>query len=475
MSAPCPAPRPAPVHERVLLIEDEETLRRNLARFLARDRYEVDAFQSAEEALETIHKEYAVALIDVRLPGKDGITLASELLARWPDMAVLLMTAYASVASVVDALHAGAQDYLLKPLLLKEVARKIARACEDRRLARENARLRQRLAAVEKPEIVARSAAMRDLVARVRQMAGSPRAALLQGESGSGKEVLARLLHDASPRAGKPFVAVSMTTIAEPMIESCLFGHEAGIFGAGAAREGLFRVASGGTLFLDDIGEMPLSHQAKLLRAIDAREVLPLGADRPVPIDARIVAASSLDLARLVREDRFRPDLFFRLSALRVDVPPLRARPEDILPLAALFLARHARERDVGSLRIDPAAESALLSYPWPGNVRELANAMERAALACSGGTIVAADLPPEVLGARPPPGGGYQESMESFERSLLRAALERAGGDRREAAQALGMSLATLYRRIERLGLKRADGEGEPAASAVEPQGEPS
>lgn len=463
--------------ERVLIVEDEDTLRRNLARFLARDQYEVDAFGSAEEALEAGHKTYSVALLDVRLPGKDGITLASDLLARWPETAVFLMTAYASVESVVDALHAGAQDYLLKPLLMKEVARKVARACEHGRLARESSLLRKRLAAMEKPEVVAESAVLRDLVGQVQRLAQSSRPVLVQGESGSGKEVLARLLHEASPRASGPFVAVGMTMIAEPMIESCLFGHERGVLGAGAGREGLFRAAAGGTLFLDDVGEMPLAHQAKLLRAIEAREVLPVGADRPVPADARIVAASSLDLAQLVREERFRPDLFFRLSALRVDVPPLRAHPDDILPLAALFLSRHAREHDRGSVRIEAAAEQRLLCYAWPGNVRELANAMERAALACSEGTITLADLPAEVAGTRPAHGGGYQQSMEMFERSLLRAALDRAGGDRREAAQALGMSLATLYRRVERLGLKRghADGDGDPPTSAGDPRGETS
>lgn len=465
------------MHERLLIVEDEEVLRRNLARFLARDGYEVDAFGTAEEAVATKNKEYSVALLDVRLPGKDGITLASELLARWPNMAILLMTAYASVDSVVDALHTGAQDYLLKPLRMKDVARKVARACEHGRLVGESARLRQRLAAVEKPEIIAQSAVMRDLVTRVGQMAGSLRPVLLQGESGSGKEVLARLLHDASPRAGGPFVAVSMTTIAESMIESCLFGQEKGALGAGVAREGLFRVAAGGTLFLDDVGEMPLAHQAKLLRAIDAREVLPLGSDRPVPIDARIVAASGLDLTQRVREQRFRADLFFRLSALRVDIPPLRAHPEDILPLAALFLARHAREHHRGVLPIDGAAQQRLLSHAWPGNVRELANAMERAALSCSGGVITVGDLPCEIAGTQPADCGGYQEAMDMFERSLLRAALERAGGDRREAAHALGMSLATLYRRVEKLGLKRIHGagDGEPPTGAGEPQGEPS
>ncbi len=448
--------------ERILIVEDEETLRRNLARFLARDEHEVDAFATAEEALEVANeKEYSVALLDVRLPGKDGITLSAELQQRWPDIAILLMTAYASVESVIDAMRAGAQDYLLKPVLMKEVARKIGIALEHRRLLRENASLRQRLRAIEKPEVIAKSKEMRDLIAYVRQMAASPRPVLFQGESGAGKEVLARLLHDASPHASGPFIAVSMTAIAENMIESCLFGHERGVLGVETRREGLFRAASGGTLFLDDIGDVPMPYQAKLLRAIEAREVLPVGGDRSIPIDTRIVAATSLDLSTLVREKRFRGDLYFRLSALRVDVPPLRAHPDDIPPLANHFLTRHAKEQSRGVLGCDQHAEQRLMAYPWPGNVRELSNVMERAALICAGHMVTVADLPPEIAGTRGEETGGYNQAMEAFERALLRSTLERTGGDRREAAQTLGISLATLYRRIEKLGLKETSSSG--------------
>ncbi|MFO0590044.1 MAG: sigma-54 dependent transcriptional regulator [Polyangiaceae bacterium] len=446
--------------ERLLIVEDEETLRRNLTRFLQRDGRDVDAFGSAEEALEVAgDREYAVALLDVRLPGKDGITLAAELTARWPDTAILLMTAYASVESVVDAMRAGAQDYLLKPVLMKEVARKVTIALDHRRLRSENTRLRQRLHAIEKPVVIAKSKEMRDLLAYVRQIAASTKPVLFQGESGSGKEVLARTLHEASPRAMGPFVAVSMTAIAEDMIESCLFGAEPGVFGSDTRRDGLFRAASGGTLFLDDVGDIPMAYQAKLLRVIEAHEVIPVGSDRPVQTDVRIVAATNLDLAALVREKRFRGDLYFRLGALRVDVPPLRAHPEDIPPLASHFLVVHAREQTRGVLGCDAAAEQRLMAYSWPGNVRELWNVMERAALVCSGHEVTVADLPPEIAGARTDEPGGYNQAMESFERALLRSTRERCNGDRREAAQALGMSLATLYRRVEKLGLKETPG----------------
>jgi two-component system response regulator HydG len=458
------------VPERILIVEDEETLRKNLVRYLEQQGHAVSGFATAEGAIESAAKqEYAAALIDLRLPGKDGITLAAELSARSPDTAILLMTAYGSVESVIEALRAGAQDYLLKPVLLKDVARKVAHACEHRRLSRENARLRRQLAErAAPPTVVARSRQMTDLLAFVRQVAPSSRTILVEGESGSGKEVVARLIHEASAHPGGPFVPVSVPTIPEHLVEGCLFGHEKGSFpGADNRREGLFRAASGGTLFLDDIGEMPLANQAKLLRAIETKEVLPVGGDRPVPVDVRIVAANSRDLAKLVREKQFRADLYFRLSALRVEVPPLRRHPDDIPPLAEMFLSRHAKEHARAVIGFDGAAVRRLLAYPWPGNVRELSNVVERAALACAGKVISLADLPPEIAGAAADE-TAYQEAMTDFERALIRSTLERVGGDRREAARVLGLSLATLYRRLEKLGLKEAsaDSPAEPPIS---------
>jgi DNA-binding NtrC family response regulator len=442
--------------EPILVVEDEETLRKNLVRYLEMEGHEVRGFDTAEAALASAaEQDYAAALVDVRLPGKDGITLATELGERSPETAVLLMTAYGSIESAIAALRAGAQDYLLKPVLLKDAARKVAVACERRRQIQDNARRRRQLAArTEGAGIVARSRKMVDLVAFAQKIAPSSRTVLIEGESGSGKEVLARLLHEASSRSEGAFVAASVAAVPESFVESCLFGHERGAFpGADARREGVFRAAAGGTLFLDDIAEIPLAFQAKLLRAIEAKEVLPVGADRPVRVDARIVAASSRDLAALVREGRFRADLYFRLSALRLSVPPLRERPEDIAPLAEALLDRHAREHGRPVMGFDGAAMRRLLAYPWPGNVRELSNVIERAALAGSGKLVALGDLPPEIAGAQASE-GGYHEAMTDFERALIRATLERAGGDRREAARALGVSLATLYRRLEKLDL---------------------
>ena len=251
-----------------------------------------------------------------------------------------------------------------------------------------------------------------------------------------------------------------MATVPESFVESCLFGHERGAYpGADVRRDGVFRAASGGTLFLDDITEIPLAVQSKLLRAIEAKEVLPVGSDRPVRADARIVAASSRDLAALVRDKAFRPDLYFRLAALRLEVPPLRLRPDDIPPLAEMFLARHVKTHGRPVIGFDGAAMRQLLAYPWPGNVRELSNVVERASLLCAGKLITVAELPAEVAGVASSE-GGYHQAMTDFERALIRSTLERVDGDRREAARVLGVSLATLYRRLEKLDLKRDGGE---------------
>ncbi len=448
---------------RILVVEDEETLRRNLVRYLEQEGHSVKGLESAETALDAIEREdFDVAIIDLRLPGRDGISLASDLSMRSPDTIILMMTAYGSVESVIEALHTGVHDYMIKPVLLKDVATKVEKLCDHRRLAHENARLRQRVAELGDAPLV-RSRAMSEVFALVRQVASTNTTVLVEGESGSGKEVVARAIHDASPRAKGPFLGFNMAAIPPTLVESHLFGHERGAYtGAEGAREGMFRAASKGTLFLDEIGDMPLGDQAKLLRALESKEIVPVGSDRAVKIDCRIVAATNSDLLELVQAKRFRSDLYYRLAAIRIRVPPLRARLEDIPSLAHVFLERHTREHRRVVKGIDGPAMRRLLAYTWPGNVRELSNVMERATVICAGETIGVADLPPEVVGASSresagsdEPLEGYQEAMSAFERTLIAATLEKTGGDRREAARMLGLSLATLYRRIEKLGLK--------------------
>jgi DNA-binding NtrC family response regulator len=457
--------------ERILVVEDEETLRKNLVRYLEREGYRVESFGSAEEALAGLGPDpFDLAILDLRLPGKDGLSLASDLSAAQPDLVTVLMTAYGTVEAAVDALRVGVHDFILKPLLLKDVGHRIARLLEHRRLLREVARLRRTLADRGDEEPVMKSRAMADLYAFARQVAPLPSTVLIEGESGTGKEVVARFIHDASARRDGPFVAVNVAAIPDNLVESQLFGHEKGAFtGADSAREGFFRAATGGTLFLDEIGDLPAAQQTKLLRALETREIVPVGRDRPMQHDARIVAATNADLAKRVQEKRFRSDLYYRLAALKIRVPPLRERPEDVPALALLFLARHAKAHGRAVPGIEAAAMRRLLAYPWPGNVRELGNALERASVVSAGQDIGVAHLPPEIAGQTVAgTTGGYQEAMADFERALIRSTLEQVQGDRREAARLLGLSLATLYRRIDKLGLKEGKPEENPPEDAL-------
>ncbi len=450
---------------RILIVEDEDTLRVNLARYLTGLGYQVEAAQNADDAaVLTQRAEFDVALVDIRLPGKDGVTLAKELVEQ--GLSVFLMTAYGTVESVIEALRFGVQDYLLKPLVLKEVAARIAHLLEFRQLQAENARLRRALSIdLSRGEVVYRSRQMEEVLAFVRQVAQANSTVLIDGESGTGKEVIARALHSASPRREGPFLAINMTAMPESLAESLLFGHEKGAFtGADSAQEGLFRAATGGTLLLDEIGDLSLGMQAKLLRALEAKEVIPVGGSRPVRVDCRIIAATNVELHKAVQERRFRSDLFYRLSAIRVHLPPLRERPEDIAALANHFLQWQAREQKKPVTGIEPAAMQKLMSYPWPGNVRELSNVIERAVVLASGASISPLELPIELVGTARATGPSYDEAMSDFERALFKSTLEATDNDRKEAARRLGISLATLYRRIEKLGLAGHDAPQAPA-----------
>ena len=441
--------------DRVLVIEDEETLRHNLARYLEQEGYEVACAGSAEEAQAQVLSSgpFDAALVDVRLPGKDGLSLAAELS---PEQTVIMaMTAYGTRDTAIDALRAGAHDFLIKPVSLKDVGARLARALEFRHVLAENRRLRRLMGQADTPGgAVARSEAMARAFALARQVAPTASTVLLEGESGSGKEVVARAIHEASPRRDRPFLAVNVSAVPEPLAESLLFGHEKGSFtGAEAASAGWFRSARDGTLFLDEIGDLPLAIQVKLLRALESKEILPLGASRPLKAECRIIAATNADLQQAVQQKRFRSDLYYRLAGLKIRVPPLRERPDDIPALARHFLGRHREAHRRAVEGFDGGAMRALLTYAWPGNVRELCNAVERAVVVCAGALISAVDLPPEVAG-QAVRSAGYQEAMADFERALIRSTLERVGGDRREAARVLSLSLATLYRRVEKLGL---------------------
>ena len=438
-------------------MEDERAQREALARYLGRAGYEVEAVASGEAAIERLPLfAPAVLLTDLRLTGVDGLEVVRRSRELDEEMGVLLVTAWASVDSAIEALRLGAHDYLLKPLIFEEVGRKVAGLIEHRELVRENARLR-RLLQERAPasEVVAESPAMREALEWARRAAGSRSTVLLTGESGTGKEVLARAIHAMGPWSEEPFLAVNVAAVPEALAESELFGHERGAFtGAERRREGILRAAGSGTVFLDEIGELPPTIQAKLLRALESHEVQPLGSDRPLRFEARILAGTNRDLTGLVADGRFREDLYYRLNVVRIQVPPLRERPEDVPPLVRHLLKRHALAAGVPVPSVTPEAMRALCQNPWRGNVRELSNVVERALILADDGRV---DLPQIPVDVREAVGLHLDlaEAIDRFERSYIALALQLCGGNREKAAEELGISPATLYRRLERFGLK--------------------
>jgi DNA-binding NtrC family response regulator len=444
---------------RILIVDDEPRMATVVAAALARDGYECETCASASAALATVETRGAdVVVTDLRMPETDGLGLLRQLHATRPALPVILLTAHASVASAVAAMRDGAFDYVAKPFDNDELRAVVGRALELTRLERENRWLRQELAGRYAPDaIVAESARSQALLDLVRRVAPSRATVLIQGESGTGKELVARLLHYWSDRVGRPFVAVNCKAFAEGVLESELFGHEKGAFtGAAAARAGCFERAAGGTLFLDEIGEVGGDFQAKLLRVLQEGEVLRVGGAEPRPIDVRVVGATNRALRDEVAAGRFREDLFFRLNVIPVQLAPLRERREDILPLARRFLERYGREAG-RTLTLGAEAEAALLGHGWPGNVRELENAIERAVVLSRGSEVTPEDLLLEHLGtpAAPTPSAGtLQESLDTAAAARIRAALDAAGGNRGEAARALGIERTTLYRMMKRLGI---------------------
>ncbi|HHO52029.1 MAG TPA: sigma-54-dependent Fis family transcriptional regulator [Deltaproteobacteria bacterium] len=444
------------MNERILVVDDEVVLRNNLARYLGRLGHEVVTAASGEEALEAIAaSDFAVVITDLRMPGIDGLQLLRRLTSEQPEALVLLITANASLDSAIEALRTGAQDYLLKPLSLEEVGRKVARLIEHRELEHRVRLLRTELQRQFDPDgMIASAEPMAAVVRLLRKVAPTDSNVLLEGESGTGKELMARALHQQSARADRDFIPVNLAAQPEDLVDATLFGHERGAYtGASRGRPGVFRAAAGGTVFLDEVGELPAAVQVKLLRVIENREVLPLGSDKPVSVDFRLVAATNRPLRQLVDDGRFRQDLFFRLDVFRLELPPLRHRTDDIPALAALFLERHARSVGRPAPRLRNEVLRLLASYPWPGNIRELSNVLERAVLLADGDWITPEELPDNIR-AVAPEGLALKPALEAFERRHIARVLARCEGNKVEAARVLEIHLATLYRHLERLGV---------------------
>ncbi|HEX5130919.1 MAG TPA: sigma-54 dependent transcriptional regulator [Candidatus Krumholzibacteria bacterium] len=446
----------------ILVVDDEPIVVQSLGDWFRQDGHRVDTAQSAREALRLVgEKDYDLAFLDIKMPGVDGLDLQARLVEVKPDMTIIIMTAYASVDTAVKALKAGAYDYISKPFDPEELSLLVRRAGEHRSIRSENQRLKERLdAASEQSPIVGVSPAIRRVHELIAAVAGTDATVLIKGESGTGKEMAARAIHAASPRRYGPLVVVNCGALAEGLLESELFGHEKGAFtGAMYRHSGKFEMANGGTLFLDEIGTITPKVQVELLRVIEEKMVTRVGGRNPIPVDFRVVAATNEDLDARVRSGEFREDLFWRLNVFAIEMPPLRARPDDIVPLAEFFLARFTRSMNRKPMHFSAEALHALSTYAWPGNVRELQNAIERAVVVGHPPQIEAADFPMRVT--EESNGNAGPMSLAEMERAHILAVLESQDWNISHSARVLEIDRGTLYHKIERYGLDRARANG--------------
>ncbi len=447
---------------RILLVEDEAPQRRLLESILSAEGFDVRAVASVEEALGCLRSEPVdLVLSDWNLGERSGSDLLEDVRREWPATAFIMVTAHGSIARAVEAVRGGADDYLPKPFESAALLLAVERTLRTRELLRDNERLRGEVGERDRlVELLGRAPSMKKLFGQMRKLAGSDASVLIDGESGTGKELAARALHALSPRAEEPFVALNCAAIPETLAEAELFGAVRGAYtGADRARKGHFEQAQGGTLFLDEIGELPLVLQPKLLRVLQERRLTPVGGENEIEIDVRIISATNRDQAAAVREGSFREDLLYRLDVVRIELPPLRDRREDIPLLIEHFIESGVRQHGLTRPSFSSGLMRRLLDHPWPGNVRELANVIERLLLLAEDQRVTGEDLPPD-FDVRPttsatfslPPEG---LSWEQLERDALRQALELSRGNRTQAARLLDLPYRTFLYRLERLGLK--------------------
>lgn len=446
----------------ILVAEDEAAVRESLAEVLREEGYDVVAVADGTAALAALEqRDFDLVLSDIRMPGADGLAVLQRTREISPQSLVLLMTAHATVETAVEAIRRGAQDYLLKPILFDDLLHKIEHLLTHRQIAWENQMLRSQ---VERQwdfeSLVGRSAAMREVMELVRRVAPTPSTVLITGESGVGKEVVARAIHHFSEYRDRIFLPVNCGAIPETLLESQLFGHMRGSFtGAIANQEGLFQRARGGTIFLDEIADMPLSLKVKLLRAIEAKEILPIGATTPIQVEVRIIAATNRNLQKAVEEGSFREDLYYRLNVIGIEIPPLRERREDIPLLVEHFIRLHNRELKKNYKGVDSTTMKLLMSLPWKGNVRELDNVIEHAMILGSGEWITVRDLPRALqqdvgIVSELSDTDNLREALRTFEKAHIQSVLAKCNQEKKQAAQRLGVSLSSLYRKMEELGI---------------------
>ena len=467
-----------PQGNRVWIIDDDRSIRWVLEKALGKAEIQTTSFSNAAGVMEALEREQPDAIVsDIRMPGMDGLTLLERIHGVHPDIPVIIMTAHSDLESAVNAYHGGAFEYLPKPFDVEEAVEQVRRACRHRRQARGG---RDDVGSGA-PEIIGEAPAMQEVFRAVGRLARSNITVLINGESGTGKELVAHALHRHSPRAGRPFIALNMAAIPRDLLESELFGHERGAFtGAQNRRIGRFEQADGGTLFLDEIGDMPAELQTRLLRVLADGEFYRVGGHEPVKVDVRIIAATHQNLERLVAEGRFREDLFHRLNVIRIHLPALRERREDIPLLLQHFLKLAAKELGVEAKSLLPETVDELKKFEWRGNVRQLENTARWLTVMASGQEIHVEDLPPELRESRQVQGAGgdwrtalrgwarqsltagrsglLDEAMPVFETIMIESALEYTGGRKQDAAKLLGWGRNTLTRKIKELGLEDED-----------------
>ncbi|MCI0530719.1 MAG: sigma-54 dependent transcriptional regulator [candidate division Zixibacteria bacterium] len=447
---------------KILVVDDEESLGKFMQIMLQKEGYEVTPSLSGPDALKRLRsQEYDLVIADLMMPEMNGLKLLSEVKDSNPQIDFIVMTAFASVDTAIEAMKKGAFDYITKPFKVDEIKMAVNKSFEQRELKKENLQLRSQLkldvsldAFVGKSDVIAK---VKEMVQRV---APTDSTVLLLGESGTGKELIARALHSCSQRADKPFVSINSTALPENLLESELFGHVKGSFtGAIRDKEGLFKVADGGTFFLDEIGETPPGIQVKLLRVLEEREITPVGGTKPQKVDVRIVTATNQDLEQQVKIKQFRADLFYRLNVLPIFIPPLRKRKDDIPILCEYFVNRHCARLGVKPKTITPEALQILIDFHWPGNVRELENTLERAIILTQGGKIEPEDLPASVRNSEPK--SLVQEeskpnpTLEEMEKAYIFWILNQNEWNKTQVSQLLGIDTSTLYRKIEKYQLK--------------------
>jgi len=467
--------------DRILIVDDEESVRWVLKKALEKDGLETVLAKDAAEAFERLQDgNIAVVLMDIRMPGMSGLDALEKVRKEGRNVSVIIMTAQSTMQNAIEAMRRGAYDYITKPFDLDEVNILVRKALEVRHLSQEVDTLRAEVREKYEGGLVGGTPAMQEIYKTIGRVAESDATVLIHGESGTGKELVARAIHYHGMRAGRPFVAVNSAAIPSELLESELFGHEKGSFtGAVARKLGKFEAAAGGTLFLDEIGDMSLSLQGKLLRVLQEREFERVGGTEPIKTDVRVIAATHHNLEKMVRENRFREDLFYRLNVIQINIPPLRKRKDDVVPLAEHFLRKYREGKGVTAQSFTPETLKALRAYDWPGNVRELENAVQRAVTLSQGDKIFPDALPPQVFR----PGRGVTISFESFleekladlverlggldqgdiydlvmqrvEKPLITHVLRKTEGNQVRAASLLGINRNTLRKKIKELGIK--------------------